>query len=306
MKKILVVCLLIACAIYSRSQKIVFTTHWLPQSQFAGFYAASVLGFYAHEGLDVVINHPNANESAFVSLKDGKSNIVMLYLSEALFMRSKGFRLVNVMQLSQQSGLTFVSHRKLNSMTDLNKYRVGIWNYVNLELLDIICRRWKVDAKKIIRFNSGINPFLSGALDVQIMTTYNEFVSLRECGFQPKYIYRFQDWGYKVLEEGLYVTENFYKKNKPVVDKFVRATRRGWEWANTHRDKMLDIVTKRMKDSHVASNRYHQSRQLDEILRLQVNPVARKRTFTLSQSDFENALSIFQMKGKFQYHDFVK
>ena len=47
--------LLFALVVRGYAQQITFTPQWMPQSQFAGYYAALENGYYAEAGLDVTI-----------------------------------------------------------------------------------------------------------------------------------------------------------------------------------------------------------------------------------------------------------
>ena len=50
MKKYLaILCFLCIAHISMFAQQIIFTPQWTPQSQFAGYYAAMELGYYAEE-----------------------------------------------------------------------------------------------------------------------------------------------------------------------------------------------------------------------------------------------------------------
>ena len=55
----LILALLLAVACWpARAQEVItFMPQWTPQTQFAGYYVAVEKGFYAEEGLDVIIDH---------------------------------------------------------------------------------------------------------------------------------------------------------------------------------------------------------------------------------------------------------
>ena len=305
MRKTLFIILFLGC-ISSYGQRMVLTTRWLAQSQFAGYYAAEQLGYYKSEGLDVVIRHPSTSENLYTTLKDKKTDIAIMYLSDALYLKAAGEKIVNIMQTSQQSSLIFVSHYKLHSMKDMDKYRVGMWRFITQEYLDKIFAVWGIRTDRIIRFSHGVNAFLSGALDVQIVTSYNEYYTLQECGFNCKYAMRWSDYGINMPEDGLYVTEDYYNKHKMEIAKFVSASRKGWNWVAANKDKALKIVMQQVRNNNVGSNIYHQRKQLNEILRLQTDKATGKRTFRLSRNNFNKSLDMLKFRGKIDYDDMVK
>ena len=305
MRKTLFIILFLGC-ISSYGQRMVLTTRWLAQSQFAGYYAAEQLGYYKSEGLDVVIRHPSTSENLYTTLKDKKTDIAIMYLSDALYLKAAGEKIVNIMQTSQQSSLIFVSHYKLHSMKDMDKYRVGMWRFITQEYLDKIFAVWGIRTDRIIRFSHGVNAFLSGALDVQIVTSYNEYYTLQECGFNCRYALRWADYGINMPEDGVYVTDKYYNSHKAEITKFVRASIKGWNWVAAHKEKALGMVMQEVRSNHVGSNVYHQRKQLNEILRLQTDRATGKRTFRLSRNNFNKSLDMLKFRGKINYDEMVR
>jgi len=53
----------------AQTEKLAFSPHWIPQSQFAGYYVALDQGFYKEAGLDVQIIHPSASASIFLQVE---------------------------------------------------------------------------------------------------------------------------------------------------------------------------------------------------------------------------------------------
>jgi NitT/TauT family transport system substrate-binding protein len=306
MRHLLLTLTLVFITLSATAEKIIFYTHWMPQSQFVGYYAAREKGFYAQEGLDVSIRHPEPSDDVCNFLKEKKTDIALLYLSDAITARINGLKIVNVMQLLQQSSLMFVSHYPLRSMRDLNHYSIGMWGYMTPKFISNAFSLWGISTKNVVRFSDGVNPFLSKALDVSIVTSYNEYYTLEECGFKCKYKMRWSDYGYDIAEDGLYVTTEYYKKHRETIDKFIRATRKGWEWVSDNPAKALQIVLKQIRANQGGKNAYHQRKEMEEVLRLLTNKRTGKRSYRLDKRDFDAAMKIMHATGKISYNDFVK
>ena len=186
-----------------------------------------------------------------------------------------------------------------------------LMNHLTQELLDRIANKYQIEVEWI-RFNSGINLFLSKAVDICMIGSYNEFPQLDECGMQidSTHIMRFADYGYNLPEDGLYVTEEFYQKHPETIQKLVRACIRGWNWANEHPEETLDIVMEQVHHYNIGTNRYHQRKMLEEILRLQTDKTG-QRPYRLSREGFDLAIDILlppdiPKKKSIRYEDFVK
>ena len=285
MKRLLTLVLL-GCALLARpallqAQKLIFTPQWTAQAQFAGYYVAQDMGFYKDAGLDVEIVHPSATESAMNRINDNKSHAITLMLPQAMEIIDSGVHLVNILQTSMNSGLVIVSRRNEDPLKQKG-IRVGVWSAgfdqlpITMSLKENLDFQW-------VRFASGINLMLSGAIDATVAMSYNEYYQLMQAGVEltDTNVYRFCDHGYNVQEDGVYVTLDFYKKNKEAALKFAEASRRGWEWAAEHPGETLDIVMKYVREGRVETNRILQELMLEEILRLQVDRESGKREFRL-------------------------
>lgn len=293
-----------------QGQRITITPKWTAQAQFTGYYVADKMGFYKEEGLDVRIIHPAISESSFSVLQNGKSQVAVMNLSFALTARASGAKIINIMQTSQENSLMLVSRHPLNDITSLKQKDIAVWNHLSQNLLDRISARYQLNCKWI-RFNSGVNLFLAGAVDICLVGSYNEYLQLAEYGLRPNdtYLLHFSDYGYDLPEDGLYVTDEFYQAHPDIIPKLVRASIRGWEWANEHKEKALDIVMDIVHENNIGTNRYHQRKMMEEILRLQVDKSCNKRTYLLSPEDFESASDILLNgleRENIHYTDFVK
>lgn len=299
-------------SLFLKAQPVILTPKWTAQSQFAGYYVAEHKGFFKDEGVNVKVQHPSISESSFSFLEKGRAQIVVMNLSQALTARASGAKVVNIMQTSQVNSLMLVSYSPLKNIADLQNKKIAVWNHLSQELLDQLAKRYSLNVEWV-RFNSGINIFLSKAVDVCLVGSYNEYPQLSECGLDMNSFHalRLSDYGYELPEDGLYTTEEYYEQHKDVIPKIVKACIRGWEWANKHREETLNIVMEEVHKNNVGTNRYHQQKMLEEILRLQTNKDAAKRTFKLSEKNFNHAMDLLIPDEKkamvdIKYQDFVK
>lgn len=295
----------------AHAQSVTLIPKWTAQAQFAGYYAAEKLGFFKEEGLDVHVKHPSHSENSFLYLKEGEPQAVITNLSQAFMEYLNGKKIVNILQTSQENSLLLVSHSPLNGLPSLQHKEIAVWNHLTEQLLNRITDKYDMDVK-LIRFNSGINLFLSKAVDICMVGSYNEFPQLEEYGMQidSTHVMRLADYGYNLPEDGLYVTEEFYNKHPETVKKLVRACIRGWNWAYEHRDEAIDIVMEQVHFYNIGTNRYHQRKMLDEILRLQTDKNG-KRPYQLSPEGFNLAVDILlppdaRKKQLLRYENFVK
>ena len=309
--QIFLISIFLLSPLYLRAQQpIVLTPKWTAQAQFTGYYVAEQKGFYKDEGIDVRIEHPVISENSFSRLQKGLSQVAVMNLSFALTARAAGARIVNIMQTSQQNSLMLVSRQPITGIPDLKNRQVAVWNHLSQELLDRLNAYYKLNIDWI-RFNSGVNVFISKAVDICLIGSYNEYPQLIECGMKMDsvHLFRFKDMGYDLPEDGLYVTEDYYVQHPDTVKRIVNASIRGWQWASEHPEEALDIVMQKIEQDNIGTNRYHQRLMLEELFRLQKDKANGKATFHLSREGFGSAVDILlddKKKSALRYEDFVK
>lgn len=314
MKKVL---LLIFCAISVLSlygQKVIFMPCWIEQAQWAGYYMALEHGFYKDEGLDVEIVHPalNTSYSAFEMLSTGKVNIVSGHLATALKLRSKGYPITNVLQTSQHSSVWCVTKYRVDSIQQLKNLTIARWKSEFGESFDLINSDYNLNINWV-PFIRDINLFLFGAVDGILCSSYNEYLSVVTSmgNINPKCIIESADYGYDFPEEGLYVTNYYLNRNRKTVEKFVRASIRGWEYARAHQGEAVSYVLNLMRENNIQCNEYTQREMLKTILALQKNKMTGNQDFApISLDEFYKLSDGLKRVGKLpsqvKYSDFIK
>lgn len=279
-------------------KKVVFTPQWTAQAQFVGFYVANNMGFYKDAGLDVTIKHPSASKPSIDYLTRGESQFITLQLVTAMTLMDKGFKLVNVLQMSQQNNLLVVSRTPLNSQEGLRGKKVGYWQSGFSELPFAMDKKFGLGIQWI-PFNSNINLYISGAIDATLAMSFNELFQLRMAGqrIKKEQLLYMRDIGYNVPEDGVYVTLDYYRQHQDEVQKFAEATRKGWEWAAEHPEEALDMVMVTMRQNGVGGNLIAQEWMEKEILSQLADKDTGKRSYKLEPKAVDLANSILLESG---------
>ena len=279
-------CLLCISFLPGYAQKITFSPQWTPQSQFAGYYAALENGYYAEVGLDVSIVHPSNSYTSINMLKDGTSDFITCELIQAMMASDKGIRLVNLLQTTQHTTLVLISHDKdIRQMSDLAGRRVGTWKVGFNEIPYIIDKEHNLGIDWV-KFINPLNIYISGAIDATLGKSYNERILFSMSGITPGSLLRFSEMGYDYPEDGLYVSEKFFKKHPEQCRKFAEASRKGWEWVRNNRKEAVDIVMKYVKKANVSTNIYVQKWMLEEVLEMQEDVKGEAPSFSLNAHAF--------------------
>lgn len=287
MKKIIsVLCFLFTGIISVNAQQIIFTPQWTPQSQFAGYYAALENGYYAQAGLDVTFAYPTKSYSSLNMLLDGSSDIITTELIQAMVASGKNIKLVNLLQTTQHSTLVLLArHKNIERMAQLAGCRVGTWKLGFSEIPHMIDQQQQLDIEWV-QFINPLNLYISGAIDAALVKSYSEQVLFTMSGIVPGSTLKFSEMGFDYPEDGLYVSEAFYKKYPEQCRKFAEASRKGWEWVRNNRKEALEIVMKHVKQENVPTNIYNQEIMLDTILQAQEDTKGGAPSYSLNEEAF--------------------
>ncbi len=292
---------------------ITFMPQWLPQAQFAGYYMAMEKGFYKEEGIDVKIVHPSASLIATESLKNGDVDVISLFLVSAITSVDKGVNLVNIAQLSQNSGLLFVAKKdkKISSITDLNGKKVGIWKSGFDEIPKSVIQTHNLKVTWVPLLSS-VNMFMMDGIDAMTVMWYNEYDQIINSGYNPEELktFFFSDLGFNIPEDGLYCLDSTYQNKKEELQKFVRATLKGWEYARKHQEETIQVVLNYMKKEHVPTNYAHQKWMLEKMLQLMTPKSVQVKNGVLQLEHFNKAHKLLYdgkfISKKINYSDFFK
>lgn len=248
---------------------------WLPQAQFAGAYVAQERGFFAAEGLKVELIEGGPGIFPLNQLIEGKADVAMGWLSDALQLRSKGSDIVNVAQLLQRPATMLVCRQQagVRKASDLKGKRIGSWflgdqfdvghwlRQEGLQLKDVSLQLQKPNASDLI----------NNSVDCATAMKYNEYLTLLEAGGVRSDLFtvHFADHGAAFLEDGLYVHASDLKDpaKRQQLAALLRALAEGWRYVERHPQEAVAITESFMSGSGKQQTQ-HQQQMLQEILRL--------------------------------------
>ena len=90
----------------AQADKVTLQLKWVPQAQFAGYYAALKKGYYKKAGLDVTIKPGGPDIIPEQVVASGQAQFGIDWLPSLLAARDKGTDLVNIAQVFARSGMT--------------------------------------------------------------------------------------------------------------------------------------------------------------------------------------------------------
>ena len=149
------------------------------------------------------------------------------------------------------------------------------------------------DGVTVLKQGFNVDPLLQKQADCISTMTYNEYWQVIDAGVSPDdlVVFKYQDQGVATLEDGIYVLEDRLKDAdfQDQMVRFVRASMKGWKWAEANPDAAADIVLD--NDATGAQTEKHQRRMMGEIAKLTAGSNG-----TLDPADYERTVNTL-LKG---------
>ena len=212
------------------------TLDWFPWSNHSGFFIAQDKGYYAAEGLKVEIHPPPDPAAVLQTVAAGRDDFGINYQTGVMIARSKGIPVVSIAALVQHplNSVMTLTESGISEPKDLIGKKIG-WPGIpdNEWLLDTMLKSQGSSLEEVELVNVGFDlvAALIGKKVDAIVGAYwvHESISAVNQGF-PVNIMRMEEHGVPDFYELVLVTTEDKIANDPEqVQKFVRATARGYQ-----------------------------------------------------------------------------
>ncbi|WP_121626341.1 ABC transporter substrate-binding protein [Poseidonibacter antarcticus] len=236
-------------------KKIKLQLSWLNQFQFAGYYMAKQKGYYKEVGLDVEIipykmnmDIPSMVNNKEVDFAIGRENLILEILN-------KHQNLALLYATFQTSPLVFLTKKSsnINTIADFSGKRImsTIEDSSEVSLKAMITSE-NVDFKslKIIKHTHNINDFINNKTD--IISAYTSKAPLYLDKKNIKYgVFNPKDYGFDIYSDFLYTNNELIQSDIQTVEKFKKASIRGWNYAYSNIEESADLIFEKYNNQHL-------------------------------------------------------
>jgi len=288
----------------TKADKVTLQLKWVPQAQFAGFYAALAKGYYKQFNLDVTLKPGGPDITPEQVVASGQAEFGLGWLPALLAVRDKGTDLVNIAQVYTRSGMTELTWKSsgIKTIKQMKGKKVGVWCCGNENELYAALVKNGMDPKKdvtIVNQPFDMNLFLQKKVDAAAAMTYNELAQVLETkNPDTGKLYKLSDLnvitmeraGTAMLEDGIYARGDWLQDtaNQDIAKRFLAASFKGWAYCRDHMVSCVNIVLK----NGTTLGKGHQTWQMNEVNKLiwpaplgvgVMNPVAFARTALIAK-----------------------
>ncbi len=240
-------------------EKVVLQLKWLHQFQFAGYYAALEKGFYKEVGLDVTIKEriPAINNVEQVLSGEAQygvsDSILLLY-------RAKKRPVVIVSPVFQHSPSVVLTLKNsgLDSPYKLNDKKLVFYEK-DTDGFGILAMLNTINVTpNIVRVKNKTNyaDLMDGKVDAYSAYITNEPFYFKEKGIELN-ILNPTNYGADLYGDMIFTSEDEAKANPKRVEKFRKASLKGWEYALSHKEEIIQLIkNKYAKNKSIEHLRY--------------------------------------------------
>lgn len=231
---------------------------WLPQGQFAGYFAAADQGYFEEEGLDVEIIPSGGDIVPQDALANGDVDYAVAWVPKVLGSIEQGANLTDIAQIFQKSGTLQVSWADsgIDSVADFEGKKIGSWGFGNEWEIFAAMAAEGLDSStvQIITQDFNMNAFLQGDIDAAQAMTYNEYAQLLESTdpdtgelYQPSdfNVISYEDTVGAMLQDAIWADTERLDSDTDYQDttvKFLKAVVKGWIYSAENPQEAADIT----------------------------------------------------------------
>ena len=229
---------------------------WYPNANHLGLYIAQEKGYFEQEGLDVTLYTPVDPSTVLQTVGSGADDFGISYQPDLLLARAQGVPVVSVAGMVKHP-LNSVMALKSSGITrprDLVGKKVGYPGIpTNEPLLDTMLKAdgaRGLEDVELVNVKFDLAPaLLLGTVDAIVGAYWtHESILMENQGYQVE-IMRMEEWGVPDYYELVLVASEDMVQNRPdVIERFVRAIRRGYEEAASDPQAGVDILLRGTSD----------------------------------------------------------
>ena len=248
--------------------KVVLQLKHSHQFQFAGYYAALEKGYYKEAGLEVQIREGSDGNEPERAVLGGRAQYGT-GASSLLLARMSGKPLVVLAVVFQHSpyALAMRQHGPAPDIHSIAGKRVMIGSLTDeLTQADEVMaylRKEGIPTGSLVRVEHSFNPddLVKGKVDAMSIFVSNEPDYLDRVGF-PYDIYLPRAAGIDFYGDNLFTSEAEISAHPERVKAFRAASMRGWQYAMTHQEEIVDLILNKYSRRHDRTHLLYRLRQM--------------------------------------------
>lgn len=221
---------------------------WIKNTEFAGLFVADKKGYYAAEGLEVNFISGGAGIDPLTIVR-ANPEFIGVVSSSGTFINatSRGAPYVALAAFYQKhpNGFLVLADSPIRTYKDFEGRRIGVQPEGEF-YLDVLAAIHGLDKSKmeVVRVGFDPTPLLTGQIDAYMAWIVNQPYAVEKAGKKWRFLLLADNPGVQFYAMLPFVTRDFLGRNRSVVDRWMRASLRGWSYVLDYPDEAAEITVK--------------------------------------------------------------
>ena len=251
MKKLLLIIVftLISCINEQELIDISLALDWYPNSNHAGIYYGIDNGYFEENDINVDVYTPSDPASILQTVASGRDEFGISYQPDLLLARSEGIPVVAVHSIVKTplNSIMTLGDSGIDNPSKLKNKTIGYPGIpLNIGILSSILEEQDltIDDVELVDVGFDLVPaLLSERVDAIIGAFWSHESILIELEGREVNILKFEEWGIPKYHELVLVTsEEYFKNNEEIVEKFVDAFSTGYKKSIENNDESMEAL----------------------------------------------------------------
>jgi NitT/TauT family transport system substrate-binding protein len=239
------------------AQPIEMQLGWIGGGNQLGEVVGQQLGYFTEEGLELTISPGGPNNDGVAVVASGRSAVGQVSSSPSLMLAVSQDLPIRCFAVSaQKHPYAFFSLGKnpVHTPADLRGKKIGI-QATGVVLLRALLAKNGMDLKdvQVVTIGSDMMPIMTGQVDV-VTGWLTNTTALKVLG-PDRVALRLWDAGVQLYANPYYATPDTIAKQGDQLQRFLRASARGWAFAYANRDRAVELLVKQYPNLVAADER---------------------------------------------------
>ena len=278
-------------------EKVTLQLKWLHQFQFAGYYAAKMKGFYQEEGLDVEIKQRDIYQNNIQQVIDGEAEygvsdgILLLY-------QARNEPVVIVSPIFQHSPQVFITLKSsgIDSPYKLEGKNIAFY-HKDTDGFPLLAMFEELGVKHNLNrmvIKADPESLIRGEIEAYPGYLSNEPYVLQKAGHEINLI-RPLNYGIDFYGDMLFTSKTEVNNHPERVERFKKATLKGWQYALEHKEEMAQYIQKTLGSEKTLAHLLYEANAIEEIIAARSVPIG-----TLDMGRLQFMQNLFRKHGLIQ------
>ena len=252
-------------------EKVSLQLEWKHQFEFAGFYAAIEKGYYEDIGIELEIKEFHDGINISQDVLNGKSTFGIS--SSALILeRLNNKPVVLIASYFKQNALALVTKPEIKSPNDLKNKKIMALDWeMGHTSLGVMLKDFGIDKNDydLVLHDYKIDKFINGEVDAMSIFTTSQPYELDKLGIDYN-ILNPANFGIYSYDVELFTSEDIINKYPKMVEEFVNATNKGWEYAFKNKEEIVDLIYNKYSKRKTKEALLYEANQTEQIFKTNI------------------------------------